>query len=160
MTDQVILKKQLLRTVIVGCFSLLVFANVGVDGAESDHYAARSDCISEGTIRNFQVLDESNLIVTAMGKRKYHLVLSRPAFGLQSSWALGFVGVTSQICAGWGEVVYNQGFGAEKIRIRSLELLTPDQEDLLLIQHGLKEPEFEHPRAPEDVEGAGIEELD
>ena len=68
---------------MLSCFSLLVFAIAGVDGAETDHYAARSDCISEGTIRNFQVLDESNLIVTAMGKRKYHLVLSRPAFGLQ-----------------------------------------------------------------------------
>jgi hypothetical protein len=137
-----------------------VSSNKGVDEPDYEQSAGRSDCISEGTIRNFKVLDESNLVITAAGKRKYHMVLSRPAYGLQSTWGLGFVGPTSQICAGFGEVVYSQGFGSEKVRIRSLTMLSPEQEDRLLVQYGLKEPEFEHPRTPEKVEGARVEELD
>jgi hypothetical protein len=152
--------KQLIILVYSSGILACVGSNEGVDEANYEQSAGRSDCISEGTIRNFQVLDQSNLIITAAGKRKYHMVLSRPAYGLQSTWRLGFVGPTSQICAGFGEVVYDQGFGSEKIRILSLTRLSPEQEEMLLVQFGLKEPEFEHPRTPEKVEGARVEELD
>jgi hypothetical protein len=106
------------------------------------------------------VLDESNLIVAAAGKRKYHMMLSRPAFGLRSTWRLGFTGSTSQICAGFGEIFYDQGFGIERIRIQTIIPLGPEEEDMLLVHFGLKEPEFEQPRTPDKVDGAEVEELD
>ena len=56
------------------------------------------DCISQSSIRDYQVLDDSNLIVTASVKRHYHVVLSRRAFGLRSTWAIGFTSPTGRIC--------------------------------------------------------------
>ena len=56
--------------------------------------------------------------------------------------------------------MYDQGFGAEKIRIASIASISPDEEEQLLIDFGLKEPELEQPRTPEEVQGAGVEELD
>ena len=143
-------------SVLLACAS----SNEGADEPDYGRSTGRSDCISEGTIRNFKVLDERNLLVTAMGKRNYHVVLGRSAYGMKSSVRLGFVSATSQICAGFGEVIYDQGFGSENIRILSLTRLSPEQEEMLLVQFGLKEPEFEHPRTPEKVEGARVEELD
>jgi hypothetical protein len=106
------------------------------------------------------VLDESNLIVAAAGKRKYHMMLSRPAFGLKSTWRLGFTGSTGRICAGFGEIFYDQGFEIERIRIQTIVPLGPEEEDMLLVHFGLKEPEFEQPRTPDKVDGAEVEELD
>jgi hypothetical protein len=125
----------------------------------------RSDCISEASIRDYQLLDSSNLIVTAAGKRRYHIVLSRSSQELEHSRSLGFVSPVGRICAGFGEILIQpgfagSGFGPEKIRIRSIVLLSPEDEEFLLIHFGLKDPEFEQPRTPQKVEGAVVEELD
>lgn len=128
--------------------------------------SGRPDCISEASIRDYQILDARNLIVTAAGKRSYHMVLSRSSQELRHSRRLGFISSTGRICAGFGQVVVGQefgpgsGFGPERIRIRSLVLLGPEEEEFLLIHFGLKDPEFEQPRTPQKVEGAVVEELD
>jgi len=119
-----------------------------------------SNCISEGTIRDYRVLDEANLIVTATGRRKYHVVLSRRAIGLKSSWGIGFSSSTGRICSRFSDIVLDQELGPEKIRIRSIVLLNPDEEELLLVRFGLKEAEFEQTPAPAEVQGAEVEELD
>ena len=142
--------------------SLLACAatDTGDDGAQLADKSRRSNCISEGTIRDYRVLNDSNLIVTASGRRKYHIVLSRRAFGLNSSWAIGFASPTSQICPDFGDVVADGNFGPEKFGISSITPLSADDEDALLIRFGKKKPEFEQTPAPEDVEGAEVEELD
>jgi hypothetical protein len=48
----------------------------------------------------------------------------------------------------------------ESIRITSIRELTPEEEEHLLIQFGKKEPEIKHTPAPQEVEGAEVEELD
>ncbi len=89
------------------------------------------------------------------------MALQRRAYGLRSAWAIGFVdSATGSICSGFGKVVYeDQGLGGG-VRIASIRRLTPEEEDSLLIQFGLKEPEIERVPAPQEVEGADIEELD
>lgn len=153
-----------IKQLLIVCYSCCLLACATSDEALEDPYSEsvsrRSNCISEASIRDYQVLDESNLIVAAAGKRKYHVLLSRPAFGLRSTWRLGFAGSTSQICAGFGEIYYDQGFGIERIRIQTIVPLDQYEEDRLLVRFGLKEPEFEQPRTPEKVDGAEVEELD
>ena len=51
-----------------------------VGTAHYDNAGSRSDCISSGTIRDYRVLDDANLIVTVGGGRKYHVTLSRLLF--------------------------------------------------------------------------------
>ena len=160
----------LLKQIFIGVISsaLLACATPGEPEEEtfSDEAMPRSHCISEASVRDYQVLDGSNLIVTAAGKRRYHMVLSRSSSDLQFARGLGFVGSTGRICAGFGAVLVEEsfaagsGFGPEKIRISSIALLSPEEEDFLLIHFGLKDPEFEQPRTPQDVVGAGVEELD
>jgi hypothetical protein len=105
-------------------------------------------------------LDDANLIVTGGGSRKYHVTLSRRAIGLRSSWSIGFRSTTRQICAGFDEVVVDDGLGPDRFRIASIRRLTPDELDALLIRFGKKEPEIEPAPVSTEVEGAEVEELD
>lgn len=118
------------------------------------------DCISQSSIRDYQVLDESNLIVSSGAKRKFHVVLSRRAFGLRSTWNIGFRAPTGMICAMSGDVVVNDGIRPESYRIRSVRELSPEDLEALLIRFGKKKPEIEQTPATQEVDGAEVEELD
>jgi hypothetical protein len=131
-----------------------------VDEPEYRSETRGSDCISQMTIRDYQVLDDSNLIVTGAAKRKYHVILSRRAFGLASTWRIAFRSSSGRICSGFSEVVVDDGIGAEVINIRSVRQLTPEEHDDLLVRFGKKEPDVNQATAPEPVEGAEVEELD
>ena len=148
------------QIVILVTLSILV-ACAGTGEREDGGSSGRGDCIQQSSIRGYRVLDEQNLIVDVSARRKYHVVLQRRAFGLRSSWGIGFKeSSTGRICAGFSEVVFEgQGIGGG-IRIASIRQLTPEEEEGLLISYGLKEPEVKSMPAPQDVEGADIEELD
>ncbi len=120
-----------------------------------------SDCILEGTIRDYQVLDDENLVVTAAGRRKYHVELFRRAFGLRSSWQIGFRSPTSRVCPSFGEVIVDDNTGRlEAIRIESIRELSPEEYEALLVHFGKKEPDIEQTPAEEEVDTAEVEELD
>ncbi len=121
---------------------------------------SRSNCIFEGTIRDYRVLDASNLLVTASGQRKYHFELSRPAFGMRSTGRIGISSTGSRICPGFSEVIVDDSFGPVTIRIDSIRRLNPEEHEDILIRFGLKQPDLEHPREPVKVKGAEVEELD
>ena len=108
-------------------------------------------------------MDEQNLLVDATGRRTYHVVLVRRAFGLRNSMGIAFRSPSSRICDSFSEIMFHENpFDeyVETIRIRSIRLLTPEEEEDLLIQFGKKEPEIEQTPAPADVKGAEVEELD
>jgi hypothetical protein len=130
------------------------------DGAGQTSRDRGSDCISQMSVRDYRVLDDSNLIVSESRKRKFHVVLQRRAFGLRSSWQLAFRSATGRVCAGFGEVIVDDGMGPERIRIASIRRLTPEDEEDLLIRFGKIKPENPQTPAPEKVEGAEVEELD
>lgn len=149
--------------VIVAILSILSACATNKEGAvEGESAGARigSDCISQGSIRDYTVLDDANLIVTEGVSRKYHMELSRRAFGLRSTWQIGFRTPTGRVCGGFSDIVVNDGIGPDSIRISSIRRLTPEDEEDLLIRFGKKEPEIEQPRQPEEVDGAEVEELD
>ncbi|MDH4125416.1 MAG: DUF6491 family protein [Gammaproteobacteria bacterium] len=152
------------------CFSLCFLvacaaSDSSPDPADSVVSNAGSDCISESSIRDYTVLDESNLIVRESRSRAYHVELTRPAYGLRSSWQLGFRSSAGRICGGTSDIIVVDGsLGGSSfdrtIRIRSIRRLSPEDEEDLLIRFGKKEPEIEQPRQPEAIEGAEVEELD
>ena len=157
------MKTLLKQLIIVGISSGLVACSATPsapgEGASRAN-PGRSDCISRSSIRGYNVLDDKNLIVDAMGRRKYHLQLSRRAFGLRSSWGIGFDTRTSQVCAGFSDVVFEGHLDNESIRISSIRRLSPQEHEDLLIQFGKKEPEIKQTPVPREVEGAQVEELD
>ncbi|MEM7431698.1 MAG: DUF6491 family protein [Pseudomonadota bacterium] len=120
-----------------------------------------SDCISAQAVRDFSVLDQSNLIVQERGTRQYHVTLQRRVPGLRSNWRLGFASTAGRICAPFDEIIADSGgLGPERVRIASIRRINADQADELKVRFGLKEPEYETPREELDVEPAEVEELD
>lgn len=119
------------------------------------------DCISQSSIRDYNVLDDSNLILTAGVKRKYHVKLSRRAYGLRSSWKIAFRSPSGRICAGMSDIIFEDGFQAyEQIRIASIRELSPEDVDDLLVQFGKKKADTKQAPAAEEIDGAEVEELD
>ena len=88
------MNKMLLKQYVLILFSSSLVAcatsEETVDDAGYPEESSRIDCISEMSIRDYRVLDDANLIVSGGGNRVYHVVLSRRAFGLRSTWRIGF----------------------------------------------------------------------
>lgn len=154
----------MLKQYLIMAFSCALVACAGTPSGEnggSDGDSAKSsDCIYEPSVRGYTVLDEQNLIVSASGKRAYHVVLQRRAYGLSSSWAIAFKSPTGRICEGFSEVLFRGHLDGDRIRISSIRELSPEEEENLLIRFGKREPEIKQTPAPREVEGAEVEELD
>ena len=148
------------KQLVIVALSCGLTSCAGAPADDDPMESRRSDCISQSSIRGYTVLDESNLIVESSVRRKYHVTLDRRAHGLKSSWAIGFKSTANQICAPFSEVVFDGGFRQESIGIAAIRQLTPEDEEILLIDFGKKEPEIETTPAPTEVPGAEIEELD
>ncbi len=152
-------KKYILQLIIAFTLSTLLACaatNTGEDRSDSSN----ADCIYQPSIRGYSVLDESNLIVSASGRRQYHMVLQRRAHGLRSNWAIGFKSSTGRICAPFAEVLFKGHLDGESVRIASIRELSPEEEEDLLIRFGKKEPEIEQTPVPAEVKGAEVEALD
>ena len=156
--------KMTLKQIIIGATSSVLIACAGSQGtaseAGSDVVTGRPDCISTRTIRDYRVLDDANLVVTAEGSRKYHISHSRRAAGLRASWKIGFRSTSGRVCGGFDEIVVDQGLGPERIRIAGITELTPEEYDALLARFGKGEPVTEPAPARKNVESAEVEELD
>lgn len=151
------------QTVILFTLCTLCACGGGPETAAGDPPQAttgRSDCISTTTIRDYRVLDDANLVVTAQANQKYHVVLSRRAIGLRSSWKIGFRSTTGRICGRFDDILVDDGFGPERIRIAAIRQLTPEEYEELLVRSGKKEPTVEQTPATRDIESAEVEELD
>ena len=142
--------------VLYGCAS----QEEGAEEVVDETRFRSSDCISKSSIRDYKVLDDSNLIITEGASRMYHMVLNRRAFGLRSKHGIGFRSSSGRVCAGFDSMVVEDAFSPQTYRIKSIQRLTPEQAQNLLVRFGLAEPEFEQPRQPQEVEGAEVEELD
>jgi Family of unknown function (DUF6491) len=153
-----------LKQLVIVSFSCYLVAcastNPGTDGAQDASSSGRTDCIFRSSIRGYSVLDESNLIIEGSGRRNYHVVLRQRAFGISSSWGIGFNSPTDRICAGFSEVVFDGHMDSQSIAIASIRELSPEDHEDLLIRFGKKKPEIEQTPAPADVKGAEVEELD
>ncbi len=117
-----------------------------------------SACISEGTIRGYKVLNDSNLVITGRANQKYHMELMRRAPGLRSTWQIGFASPTGRICSKFSDLVVDDNLGPDRVRIRSIRKLTDEDYEDLMYRFG-KAGE-QKPPEPEDVDGAEVEELD
>jgi len=152
--------KQLLIALLLSSILACAVPEKVAETGDPEVSDSRSDCIFRSSIRGYSVLDESNLVIDATGRRKYHMTLRRRAHGLRSSWGISFDSPTGRVCAGFSEVKFEDTFDSGSIRIASIRELSPEEHELLLIQYGKKEPEIKQTPAPREVKGAEVEELD
>jgi len=153
-----------LKQFIISAFSSTLLACASPDTAsdtdESNASGGRADCIFSSSIRGYNVLDESNLVIEGSGRKKYHVVLRRPARGIRSTWAIGFDSPSSRVCADFSEVVFKGHMEGDSIRIASIRELSSEEHESILIRFGKKKPEIEQTPVPREVKGAEVEELD
>ncbi len=71
--------------------------------ARFPHSAANADCFFQRRIDNFEVLNDSNLLVFDGRRRVYHVELSPPSVDLRHAQGLGFSSVTGRVCGHAGE---------------------------------------------------------
>ncbi|MEM9403586.1 MAG: DUF6491 family protein [Pseudomonadota bacterium] len=143
----------LISSILLGCAASETedsLANLGSSGG--------SDCVSEGTIRSYKVLDESNLVITAMGGRQYHVALARRTNALKFTSRIGFSSSGSRLCGGFGFVVVNDVIGPDRIRINTIRRLSDEDYEDLLYRH--EKSGKQQPPEPQPVDGAEVEELD
>jgi len=119
-----------------------------------------SDCILIRTIRDYTPLDDRNLLIWGPAKRGYFVTLFRPAFGIRSSFRLGFSSRDDRLCPYGGDAIVFGGMADEKISIQSISRVSAEQADELLIRYGKREAPDKKAPEPADVQGAEVEELD
>ena len=152
--------KQLVILLFSCCLLSCATTEEGNEGPGSGVSNNRMDCIFRSSVRGYSVLDDSNLVISGPGRKKYHMVLFRRARGIDSSWGISFDSRDSRICPGFSDVVFDNGIGGESIRISSIRGISPEEHNDLLIQFGKREPEIQQTPAPNAVKGAEVEELD
>ena len=152
--------KQLVISVISSGLVACAGSPESASEAGSAAVTGRPDCISTRTIRDYRVLDDANLVVTSGASQKYHVSLSRRALGLRASWKIGFRSTSGRVCGGFDDIIVDDGFGPEQIRIAGIRQLTPEEYEQLLVAFGKKEPTTAPAPATKPVESAEVEELD
>ena len=154
--------KQILIFVIAGCFWTGITAAGDDNRPVGDLNLHGSDCILIRTIRDYTPLDDRNLLIWGPAKRGYLVTLFRPAFGMGSSFRLGFSSRDDQLCPYGGDAVVFGGLGDDQVNVQSITRVTADQADEILIRYGKKKKPPTEKRTPEpaDVPGAEVEELD
>ena len=119
-----------------------------------------SDCILIRTIRDYTPLDDSNLLIWGAAKRGYLVTLVRPAFGIRTSFRLGFSSRDDQLCPYGGDSIVFGNLASDSIRVKSISRVNKEQAEEIQNRFGKKEPTEQQAPAPAEVKGAEVEELD
>ena len=114
--------KVIIKSIVIAVYSSILLAcassNETIETLTAEGGTRGQECISHATIRDYQVLDNQNLIVTANVSDKYHIVLRRKAYGLRSTDDIGFKSPTDRMCGNTGEIVYSDGLvGDDRVGI-------------------------------------------
>ena len=74
--------------------------------ARFPHNLANADCFISSRIDNFEVLNETNLLVMAGRRRVYHVEISPPHMELRHAYGIYFRSATGRVCGNPGERLY------------------------------------------------------
>ena len=142
---------------------LLACAGHGEPAANGVSEASQdvTDCISVASVRDYRILDDASLIVSAHHQRHYQILLARPARSLRHADRLSFVGRGGRICSGSGELIIRNGVVVESVRVDSVFRVSEAGLASLMEPRSGKAQAVRQTTAPApDPIGAEVEELD
>jgi hypothetical protein len=98
-------------------------------------------CIPNRGIRDYNSLDDQNLILYGIGRQAYHVVLSTPSMNLKSEFTIGVLdgggaGSDGRICPFGGDAILIDGPLRERVPIRSIERIDDDRVEALRVEFG------------------------
>lgn len=155
------MEKQYIKQIFTVLFSSIILAGCATTETapkpDSDIEANGSDCIWTRTIRDYTVLNDSNLLIHGAGKKSYFVTLLSPSWEMQSSMGMAFMSTDGRLCPFGRDRIVFRGMTEEAVRIRSINEVSVDQAEQLLVRFG--KSNATGPQIPESkpVEGAEIE---
>ena len=159
----------ILPAAIAALTSILLISCTGV-GAEKSaastpskfsrfpHSAASSDCFYQQRVDNFEVLNDSNLLVFDGRRRVYHVEVSPPSMDLRHAYGIQFSSNTGRVCGNPGERLHvqNGSFSRFPLSITGVYRLDETTQAALRAHFGQTTP---LPPPPEDEDAGAVEEL-
>lgn len=126
--------------------------------ARFPHNLANADCFFRSRIDNFEVLNETNLLVFDGRRRVYHVEISPPSLDLRHAYGIGFTSSTGRVCGNPGERLQISGgalggFPSAVIGVYRLDAVT---QTAVRAHFGQA---VAAPPPPEDEDAGAIEEL-
>jgi len=118
-----------------------------------------SDCISIGTIRDYIVLNNRNILVEGAGRRSYLLELYMSSFNLNSAFQLGVQSRDDWLCPYGGDQIIVGRSISDKLPIKSITKLNKEELEQVLIRFGKIEGPKQKTPEPKPQKGAEVEEL-
>lgn len=126
--------------------------------ARFPHSMANSACFFSSRIDNFEVLNDTNLLVSEGRRRIYHVEISPPSNDLRHAYGVQFSSSTGRVCGNPGErlLTRNGSFGSFPSAVVGVYRLD-EANELAVRAHFGQAPAL--PAAPEDEDAEAIEEL-
>jgi hypothetical protein len=101
--------------------------------------ALPADCIVNRGVRDYDVLDDQNLIIYGPGSSAFHVEMTTPSNNLRSEIAVGILDNDGRICPYGGDAILVDGPIPERIPIRSIEALDEADVEALMVRYGVIE---------------------
>ncbi|MCY3988070.1 MAG: DUF6491 family protein [Gammaproteobacteria bacterium] len=126
--------------------------------ARFPHNMASGDCFFQNRIDNFEVLNESNLLVFDGRRRVYHVEISPPSMDLRHAYGIQFRSSTGRVCGNPGERLQLSGgsFGSFPLSVIGVYRLDAVTQTAVRAHFGQA---VAAPPPVEDVDAGAIEEL-
>ena len=126
--------------------------------ARFPHNMANADCFFQNRIDNFEVLNETNLLVFDGRRRVYHVEISPPSMDLRHAYGIQFRSSTGRVCGNPGERLQISGgsFGSFPLSVIGVYRLDAVTQAAVRAHFGQA---VAQPLPPEDEDAAAIEEL-
>ncbi|MDE0129897.1 MAG: DUF6491 family protein [Gammaproteobacteria bacterium] len=126
--------------------------------ARFPHNMASGDCFFQNRIDNFEVLNDSNLLVFDGRRRVYHVEISPPSMDLRHAYGIQFRSSTGRVCGNPGERLQISGgsFGSFPLSVTGVYRLDAVTQTAVRAHFGQA---VAQPPLPEDEDAAAIEEL-
>ena len=126
--------------------------------ARFPHNMASGDCFFQNRIDNFEVLNDSNLLVFDGRRRVYHVEISPPSMDLRHAYGIQFRSSTGRVCGNPGERLQLSGgsFGSFPLSVTGVYRLDAVTQTAVRAHFGQA---VAQPSLPEDEDAAAIEEL-
>ena len=126
--------------------------------ARFPHSAASADCFFRQRIDNFEVLNDSNLLVFDGRRRVYHVEVTPPSLDLRHAYGIKFYSNSGRICGNAGErlEVSDGSLSRFPVSVTGVYRLDETAQATVRAHFGQTVPA---PALPEDQDAAAIEEL-
>ena len=126
--------------------------------ARFPHNMANADCFFQNRIDNFEVLNETNLLVFDGRRRVYHVEISPPSMDLRHAYGIQFTSSTGRVCGNPGERLQISGgsFGGFPLSVIGVYRLDAVMQTAVRAHFGQA---VALPPSLEDEDAGAIEEL-